>query len=96
MKQENNYSGEIYRWEHVNASRNDKNLQKQYSLEEAMNDYLKKASPCPKCKLSPEKLSWFYFITPLRYWKHRSGRAGWITVCDQCNYQVDFFSEIMN
>ena len=29
-------------------------------------------------------------------WEHLCGRAGWMTVCDRCHLQVDFFREAMN
>ena len=53
-----NKPGEIFPWLDVLASREKKSLQKNHSLKKAINNYLKGASPCPKCKLPPESQPW--------------------------------------
>jgi len=88
-----------YSWEQVNVCRNDKSFQSQYplcSLEEARSRYLKKAVSCPVCNTPAEQLSWFYFTTPEQDWKALAGRAGWMTVCDNCNIQVNRFVELLS
>jgi hypothetical protein len=50
----------------------------------------------PNCGSAADKLDWFYFATPAESWQHLAGRAGWMTACQQCGIQVDFFVELMN
>jgi hypothetical protein len=40
-------------------------------------------------------LSWFHFESPDETWEHLGGRAGWMTVCDRCHLQLDFFREVL-
>jgi len=40
------------------------------------------------------QLSWFYFESPSETWEYLCGRAGWMTVCNRCQRQVDFFLEV--
>jgi len=83
-------------WPDVEASRNDRKLQQENSLEEARERYLEQARCCPKCKAKADELAWFYFSSPDITWEHLCGRAGWLTVCDRCRVQVDFFLEVLN
>jgi hypothetical protein len=46
--------------------------------------------------LAADKLEWFYFISPPSAWQALAGRAGWMTACQQCSIQVDFFVELPN
>jgi ssDNA-binding Zn-finger/Zn-ribbon topoisomerase 1 len=62
----------------------------------ARQKYGDKAHACPNCGLAAAKLEWFYFVTPTSYWQARAGSAGWMTACQHCNVQVDFFIEVMN
>jgi len=89
-------NGEYFPWEDVVASRGDKRSYEHHSAEQAKEKYLKKARPCPRCKTTPDQLSWIYLLSPEWTWQILCGKAGWITVCDRCNLQVDFFPEIMN
>ena len=94
-KDEDEIPGEIYPWEDVSKSITNKGLQKEHPPEEDIKyKYLTKAKPCPICKKPPEQLAWFYFLSPQYTWAHLCGVAGWITICDRCHYQVDFFTEI--
>lgn len=58
--------------------------------------YLLNALPCPCCKSSASELSWIYFVSPKTTWEWMCGRAGWLTVCEKCRIQVQFFLEMMN
>ena len=51
---------------------------------------------CPDCGAAPAGQAWFYFESPAWTWDHLCGRAGWMTVCDPCHRQVNFFLEILN
>jgi hypothetical protein len=65
------------------------------TVEEAKKEYIGEASTCPRCGASPSDLAWFYFMSPIEQWENPLGRGGWITVCDPCHEQVDFFCEII-
>ena len=94
---ENSESGqEPYPWADVKAARRNRHLQQEHSIEEARARYTTHAKPCPKCHAVATELSWFYFNSPEWTWEHMCGRAGWMTVCDKCRVQVDFFMEVMN
>ncbi len=54
------------------------------------------ANPCPQCGATLNRLACFYFISPPQTWENHCGRAGWLTVCDHCHVQVQFFQEVMN
>ncbi len=82
-------------WEDVEASRRDKRLQRRHPLSKALS-HQTTAKPCPKCGAVPEDLAWFYFESPAETWDWMCGRAGWISVCDPCHLQVEFFIEVMN
>jgi hypothetical protein len=88
--------GEHVSWEDVLSSRKDKGRQEHHPVKEAKNKYLRDAMPCPSCKRPANQLSWIYLLTPEWTWQTLCGKAGWITVCDQCNVQIDFFPEIVN
>ena len=87
---------EYFPWEDVMASRSRKPGQGQRSVEEGKGKHLKKAVPCPICDTPADRLSWVYLVTPEWTWQTVCGKAGWITVCNRCRLQVDFFVEIMN
>lgn len=87
---------EHYPWKVINTITSDERLQSQHSVEDARSRYLEDAVSCPKCKTSAGQLSWFYFASPEQDWRALAGRAGWMTVCDECHIQVDFFVEIMS
>ena len=83
-------------WENSLASRNHSSYQGQHSVEEAKEKYLTQAGPCPLCKTPADKLSWIYLVTPEWTWQTLCGKAGWMTVCDRCKLQIDFFVDITN
>jgi hypothetical protein len=83
-------------WPHVEASRHDQQLQKAHPISKAKEFYASAAKPCPECQAAATKLQWFYFQSPEWTWKNECGRAGWMTVCDKCHRQVDFFCDAMN
>jgi len=87
---------EIYPWKDVLASREDEALQASVSLEEATLHFAKSAHACPECATPADRLAWFYFRSPDSTWKWLCGIAGWMTVCDWCERQVDFFPTAIN
>lgn len=90
-------NGELpFPWPDVEASRNDLELQEEHPATE-IQYYLTVAKPCPKCHATPDQLTWFYFKSPPWTWgEYLCGRAGWLSVCDPCHIQVDYFEEIMS
>jgi len=91
-----NLGSDDFPWEHVQAARNDDRLQRRHSTAKAKEHYAASAKHCPQCNAAPDALQWFYFQSPAETWKMLCGRAGWITVCDKCQRQVNFFLEVMN
>lgn len=90
-------NSEEFPWEDVEAARGRTSLQAEHDADQARAGYLKWAKPCPNCGAPPERLSWFYFRSPEWTWQEDlCGRAGWMTVCDPCHVQVDFFMEVMS
>lgn len=83
-------------WKEVEESKTCISLQKFFPLDEAKPRYLHVARACPKCSLAANRLSWIYVATSEYSWKMHQGRAGWMTICEHCQCQVDFFVEIMN
>ena len=55
-----------------------------------------RARHCPQCGATPNVLTWVHFVSPPWTWESMCGRAGWLTVCDPCGLQIDFFMETMN
>ena len=83
-------------WPDVEAARANRKLQKQHPSTQ-IQDSLGQAKPCPKCHTEPAQLTWFYFETPAWTWGiYLCGRAGWLSLCEPCHVQVDFFEEIMS
>jgi hypothetical protein len=83
-------------WEHVEASRRNRRLQKKHPMTDGWSRYLADAKACPKCQAPADSLSWFYFESPRWTWENLCGSAGWMLVCDNCKRQVDYFEEAMN
>lgn len=83
-----------YPWEDVDKARHNPRLQRKHPPGEA-DKYRVMAKPCPKCGKASGELAWFYFESPKWTWENLCGRAGWMTVCDACHMQVDFFLEVM-
>lgn len=65
-------------------------------LAAARLDLIGQARACPKCGAEPAALTWVYFSTPQWTWEHLCGRAGYLTICEPCQWQVDFFETLMN
>lgn len=75
-------------WEHVEACRGRRQTRTPKPLEEA--------EACPQCGTSGQALTWIYFESPRWTWEHLCGRAGWMTVCDDCRLQVQFFLGVLS
>lgn len=46
------------------------------------------ALPCPHCNCPPDRLTWFYYFD--------AGIGfirGWLTICESCHLQIDYFDE---
>lgn len=86
---------EIYPWVDVEAARRNRRLQRRHPLSEA-EGLREGARSCPLCGRGPGELAWLYFESPKWTWEHLCGRAGWMTVCDDCHEQVEVFTEIMS
>lgn len=82
---------ELFPWDDVDIERSRKWVQKRHSLEDAKREYLPGAASCPQCKASPDQLSWVYYRVPMRLLPRHWRKHGWLTVCDQCKLQIDFF-----
>ncbi len=54
------------------------------------------SNPCPFCSAPFEDLSRVFFVSPAWTWQELCGRAGWLTICEKCNVQVQFFCDLMN
>ena len=87
---------DLYPWEDVEAARKNPRLQREHPIANGQSAYLATAKPCRQCHAPASQLNWFYFESPDETWKHLCGRAGWMTVCDRCHLQVDFFLEVLN
>jgi hypothetical protein len=83
-------------WEDVHASRRDAELQAAHQPEEARARYIPEATPCPECNTPPARLTWIYFRSPDETWRMLCGTAGWLTICDWCERQVDYFEHMLN
>lgn len=61
------------------------------SVEKAKEKFLQQALPCPLCKTPPEQLSWVFLVIPQWACKNLDEQEGWVTICDRCRLQIDFF-----
>ena len=77
--------------EHSLMSSGDKSQSGLPSVEEAKERFLQQALSCPLCKTPPEQLSWVYLVIPQWACKNSEETEGWVTMCDRCKLQVDFF-----
>ena len=80
----------------VSQFRTDHDMQKQHPVSAGKAKFLGEAKSCPKCKCSADTLDCVWYSSPWFLWKNLAGRAGWMTMCTNCNHQVDFFLEEMN
>lgn len=51
---------------------------------------------CPICGKPSEELCWIQFSSPPQTWRELCGRAGPMSICEECGWQVEFFCEMMN
>jgi hypothetical protein len=70
----------------------DKRQSRLPSVEEAKEQFLHQALPCPLCKTPPEQLSWVYLVIPQWASKDTEEKEGWLTICDRCKLQINFFA----
>lgn len=63
---------------------------------EAVTAYEERARACPNCNALPAALRWFPYESSPESWAALCGRAGWMTACDRCKLQIDFFIELLN
>ena len=97
MQPENLTSDDVrFPWADVAESRRNELLQRDHAQDESRQKHALLAKPCPRCQAPATELSWFYFESPAWAWEKLCGRAGWMTVCNRCHVQVDFFLELMN
>lgn len=87
---------EIFPWEDVRASKKIWKKQIPDAISEAKGRYLAEANGCPCCEKQADNLTWQYFRSPKWTWEQLCGRAGYLTICENCSRQVEFFCEIMN
>lgn len=90
----------FFPWEHVEDCRQQTGSRRDsFPPESARSDPNKhrdRAKPCPLCGAGFESLTLVYFVSPRWTWKDLCGRAGWLTICDKCHIQVEFFCDLMN
>ena len=83
-------------WADIEAARKNRRLQQKHPVAEGQSLYGANVKPCPQCHAAASQLNWLYFESPAETWEHLCGRAGWMTVCDRCHLQVNFFCDVMN
>jgi hypothetical protein len=71
----------------------DKGQNRLPSVEEAKRRFHWRALSCPLCKAPPEQLSWIYLVIPPWAGKDAEEKEGWVTICDRCKLQIDFFAK---
>ena len=86
----------VFDWEDVDASRQNKALQRRHVKKRARELYAAESASCPSCGAPPNQLAWFYVESSALAWRNECGRAGWMTVCDLCRRQVNYFEEVMS
>ena len=83
-------------WADVEASRQNRRLQKRHPVPEGIGSHFAYARPCPNCESQADTLAWFYFRSPKETWAMECGVAGWMAVCDRCHLPANFFLEAMS
>lgn len=63
---------------------------------EAIERFAPRAQPCPRCGAQPRELRWIPYSTSPETWQQLTGRAGWVSLCDKCQLQIDFHIEVLN
>lgn len=51
---------------------------------------------CPICGKPSEELLWIDFCSPSRTWAQLCGREGPLSICPDCQCQVEFICEMMS
>lgn len=89
-------SGDLFfSWEEVEANREAIDCQIHYlSMKYAQLEYIDHAKSCPKCGESPDNLFWLGIQSPNELWDKGAGKAGFLTICEKCHLQVDFFRDV--
>ena len=85
----------FFQWDDVDAARADADLQAGKDIELTIEEFGSEVS-CPQCGKTGTELCWFFFRSPQWTWRESCGRAGWMAVCDDCNYQVFFKRTIIS
>jgi len=77
----------------VTNARQNQHLQEQYRPAEAQARYQDAARRCPGCGHGAAALAWVYYRSEAWTWHAGCGTGGWLTLCDGCDLQVDYFLE---
>lgn len=77
----------------VSRARQNQHLQQQYPLLEAQARYREVARACPACGCCVSSLAWVYYRSEAWTWHAGCGTGGWLTLCDPCDAQIDYFLE---
>jgi hypothetical protein len=77
----------------VTKARHNHQLQEQHHVGDAQTRYREVARRCPGCSTGPGHLTWIYYRSEAWTWHSGCGTGGWLTLCDACHTQVDYFLE---
>jgi len=84
----------IFPWPHVQRSIDGIDPQVfRIAMEDAQRLYLEGAHPCPGCGRAPQELFWLGLSSPEETWDAGAGGSGFLTICEACQRQVDFFAD---
>ena len=61
------------------------------AVEFAQEQFLDQARSCPNCGRAAAELRWLSVSDAESAWDAGTGRVGFLTVCEPCRLQVDFF-----
>lgn len=78
-----------YPWEDVEACRGQEPPESMPGADEAPPINAVEEG-CLGCGRPPADLEWVYFTSPAWTWTKLCGRAGWMAICPDCQYQVYF------
>jgi hypothetical protein len=77
----------------VTLARQNHHLQEQHHPAAGQARYRDAARPCPGCGCPASRLAWIYYRSEAWTWPAGCGTGGWLTLCDDCHVQVDYFLE---